>query len=221
MNKTYPILVVAALLAAPLALAHDPTHRLATPDGTKKLYCEPTGEWSVHDYGPVANGVTLGQPEDGNTEDCFPDPWDIIVVSGRACPPGYTVLFRLATRTVCRQLPVADFDGHKEFATGGAWLLACDAACGSSGTGAGAEACWGEQAHHGWDVTVLDNAIGAGASFTIGADDVDVTGLNDPCGDLQVDVSIECVGSCTPYFPPGLDGAYQVFVLGSQGHVIA
>lgn len=221
MNKTSMILIVTALLAAPLALAHDPTHPLATPDGTKKLYCEATSEWSVHDYGPVANGVTLGQPENGNTEDCVQDPWDLVVVPGRTCPPGYTVVLRLFARTVCGRLPFADFDGHKEFATGGAWLLACDAACGSSGTGAGAQACWGEMAHHGWSVTVWDIGIGAGASFTIGVDDVDVTGLNDPCGDRLVDVSMECIGSCTPFFPPGLDGAYQVFVQGTQGHVIS
>lgn len=145
----------------------------------------------VHDYGPVASGEVLSDFADGNLQDCDGD-----------------------------NLP-AEFDGHSEYARGGAWILV------ESGDGSyGALACFGEPGHHPafGPFVVTDLVLGAGASFRVGADTV--SALPAPpgqplCGDLETDVEATCVGSCTVTFGPGLDGSYAVFVTGTVGHVVA
>ena len=59
MNKSFLLALAAALLAAPLALAHNPA-------GTPKNYCEDPSEWNVHDYGPLGTGSLIALGQDGN-----------------------------------------------------------------------------------------------------------------------------------------------------------
>jgi hypothetical protein len=59
MNKSFLLALAAALVAAPLALAHDPA-------GTPKNYCEDPSEWNVHDYAPPASGHLIFLGQDGN-----------------------------------------------------------------------------------------------------------------------------------------------------------
>ena len=235
MNKTYLIAIAAALMAAPLVMAHDP-NPLATPDGTPKLYCEDRSEWNVHDYGAPATGVLLQGYEDGNVEDC-----DGITNTGTPCAdfedPADPLSFYAG---LCGfNPPVADHDGHAEYAVGGAILLACQTACGVSGVGGGTDGCWGgDEAHHSLStVTVVDATLGSGATFIVGIDRTAATiprdphvvvagdptrllGLEPECGDGLIDRWEDCVGSCVVPFNAGLDGAYYVFVQGSMGHVI-
>jgi hypothetical protein len=68
---------------------------------------------------------------------------------------------------------------------------------------------------------VADLILGTTVTFTIAADRDDLTGLGEGCGDLLADEHTPCGGyGCWPAFPPGLDGTYQVYVEGSQGHVL-
>lgn len=219
MNHPYLLAVATALMMAPFAYAHNPGHPLATPDGTPKLYCEPIQEWSVHDYGAPE---FLSRNGDGNVEDCdnsggLGAP---VVQSGHPCPTGYSPVYEAPGVVICAILILADYDGHAEFATGGAWLYVCDAACGPSGTGPGAIECFGDAAHHGTHVTVWDQLLGP-AAFTVAADHLVRTFPSDPCGDFESDISQACVGSCGIPFGTGPDGSYQVYVQGTQGHVIA
>ena len=215
------VLCALFLTAAPFAYAHDPA-------GTPKNYCEPQAEWDVHDYGAPANGVLFQGYEDGNlAADCdgatsvnpgtpcagFEDPADPLSFYAGLCDSDVN-------------LPFADPDGHAEYALGGAWLLACDWACGDDGLGGGSTACFGDVAHHAAfpSVSVQDVVLGSGVVFDVAADHVDVVatavGLpQDPCGDFENDVSQGCVGECTVAFGPGRDGAYQVLVQGTAGHV--
>jgi hypothetical protein len=105
----------------------------------------------------------------------------------------------------------ADFDGHADWSLGGAFLQAAEPAL---GCGPAAQA-----PHHPLygPIAVDDAVLGAGASFVVGADDIDLVGGG--CGDFQDDVSMSCVGACTVPFPPGLDGAYHVHVDGVGGRV--
>ena len=224
MNKAFLVSLAALLAAAPFAYAHDPSRPLATPDGTPKFYCEDLREWLVHDYGPVANGIFNFLPTDGNVEDCDVSGSDAFL-SLAPCPFGWDQAEVIpGILYVCYHLATADYDGHREFAQGGAVLLACDLWCGSSGAGGGSSWCYAEPAHHSSTITVIDALLGAGATFRVGVDDVDAAaqaaGLpGDPCGDFQIDQIQTCVGSCTAAFGPGLDGAYYVSPIGTIGHV--
>lgn len=159
-----------------------------------KLYCEPVEEWRVHRYASPATGIVVHGLADANMDDCDAD-----------------------------GMP-ADHDGHSEFAFGGAWLLV------GSGTGepsadptagAGTLYCYGEEGHHANFLTAraTDAVLGAGATLTIAADNVDVSGTGDGCGDWESDASTTGIGSVTATFPHGLDGAYVVFVEGSRGEI--
>lgn len=209
MNKTYLIACAAALLVAPMALAHNPTFHAPYENGTPKDYCEPVGEWSVHDYGPPATGRLLEGWSDGNIlGDCSGDNSDC-----------YRKVVRrpldVSANTVCFATALAEFDLHKEFALGGAIIL-------SSARPFETEDCYGL-----WDihneygpVTVVDNVLGTGATFYVGVDSVDATGGENPCGDFLVDNETKCVDTCTVTFRAGLDGAYYVHVEGTMGHVL-
>ena len=109
------------------------------------------------------------------------------------------------------------WDGHLEWALGGAWLQAA------------ASVCTDAYPDHapGATITVVDavltTQLGSDVAFSVYADYLN----NDPipsepnCGDWESDYGIDCVNSCAPSFPPGLDGTYQVFVSGTMGHVFA
>jgi hypothetical protein len=115
-------------------------------------------------------------------------------------------------------------DGHSEWALGGAHVLV------DSGAGvatpydvpAGSLYCYGEEGHHApyGPVTVVD-AI-PGTAFSVAVDTIDGTTPGSGCGDLEEDAILDCIGSCFIPFPPGLDGAYRVYVAppGTLGHVI-
>jgi hypothetical protein len=226
MNKTYLIAIAAALMAAPLVMAHDPA-------GTPNTQCELQSEWNTHDYGAPASGVLLQGYEDGNLDDC--DNSGVVVgpAPGRPCPstdpslawdeeievaPGVWICF---DRT-------ADFDGHAEYARGGAWILVNTGngvPSADPNVGAGTEYCYGDEGHHAefGPVTVNDVVLGAGATFTVAADNVDLTTVGEGCGDFESDNGVDCVGTCTSAeitFPAGLDGSYQVYVQGTLGHVV-
>ena len=213
MNKT-AILVCVALLATPLAYAH-----VGSPGayirGPPKPYCETTPDWHVHDYGPPATGTAIGGLADGNLDDCDRDfnpndPWCVAEEVAREDLNG--------DGQVCEK---ADYDGHMEWAWGGAYLLAEH---GDEAT-FGSYVCYGEDGHHPYygPFWVVDVVLGSGASFEVAADTVNlvgpdpVTGID--CGDFQSDAGSNCVGTCSVTFPPGRDGAYYVFVTGTAGHV--
>ena len=102
------------------------------------------------------------------------------------------------------------WDGHYEWAVGGGWLQAA------------ASICTDAYPDHtpGTLITVVDDVLstlGSSVNFWVYSDTVSLTG--DPCGDFESDYGLPCVDACTPGFPPGLDGSYQVFVSGSYGHI--
>ena len=106
------------------------------------------------------------------------------------------------------------WDGHLEFAFGGAWLQARDSDC----TTAYADHAPGST------IKVYDavlSAVGSDVAFSVYADTLN----NDPipsepnCGDFESDYGVDCVNECAPGFPPGLDGTYQVYVSGTTGHI--
>ena len=222
MNKTYLIAIAAALMAAPMVMAHE-------PKGTHKTHCEDeaAGEWLVHEYGPPASGVLLSGYEDGNLQDCDqsgvvvgPTPekpcpggdWDVVIVNPN--PPGGATCFDY----------IFDYDGHAEYARGGAWLLVTSGAgvpSADPNVGAGTVYCFGDEGHHAnfATVTVDDLVLGAGVEVTVAADTVDLTGVGEGCGDFESDEGATDVGTVTATFPAGLDGTYQVYVQGTQGHV--
>ena len=152
-------------------------------------------DWDVHDYGSGGPGFALAFFMDGNLDDC----------DGDGVPQ--------------------DFDGHSEYAQGGAWILACELACGLDGTGAGATACFGEPAHHAYYGPFEVNDVVFGSTppgiVWVAADYVDVLGVN-PCGDFVSQDWAGFVGGCPCYvtFPPGLDGSYWVYISAGQGHVV-
>lgn len=167
-----------------------------SPAGTPKPYCE------------------LGMPGERATHDYGPP------ASGEA--------IMLAQDGSVPPCPYDDpfWDGHLEFAFGGAWLLACDHPCGEH-LGEGATYCWGTYADHAQfpEVRVVDAVLtpqGLPVAFTVMADTLDNTGEpTTTCGDFEVDWSIDCVDVCTVPFPASLDGSYQVYVQGTSGHVLA
>ena len=246
MNGTFLVTLAAALLVAPMALAHYPM-------GTPKYYCEPVSEWDVHDYGPPATGLRLAGFVDGNVVgDCdysgisftpnspcvgFEDPADPLSLYGGLCDTGY---------------PIADYDGHSEFAFGGAVLLVESGTGVHNPAGSGSLYCYGEPGHHPSFPRVIaaDHVYGTLITYTVGADygpsgthsgyeyevgprkptaPPEAMVFDDSCGDGLVDAWhtydfgwSACLywGTCSPVeFPPGLDGAYYVFVERTQGHV--
>jgi hypothetical protein len=217
MNRIHLVSLVAVLLATPMVTAHDPA-------GTPKNYCEPQAEWLVHDYGaPASGGLVLGN-EDGNLAgDCDPgftppQPYvDVDPADPLASDAGYTGF----------NPPAADWDGHGEYALGGAWLLvetgngepSADPA-----VGAGTAWCFGAEGHHPsfGPFGVEDVILGSGVSFSVASDTQDLTGTGEGCGDFENDESADGVGYLDSVtFPPGLDGAYVVHVQGTAGHVQA
>lgn len=216
------------LLATPLSLAH-------APAGTPKNYCEPISEWFIHDYGgPVSGNVVTGH-RDGNT---FGDCSGVIdltpCVEVGASPP-------FTTSAGPCDPAFGDFDGHKEFAYGGA-LLHAETGDGVSG---GSLACHGEVAHHEVIPTVVveDAVVGhAGAIFFVVTADYSRPGFEPAdgpdCGDNLVEVCNpadpvdQFEQLCNPRdqavvgisgvagwgasvdvtFAPGADGTYNVFV---------
>lgn len=110
------------------------------------------------------------------------------------------------------------WDGHHEFAMGGTILMA----------GSHSQICWGAYADHapGWSITVVDDTLsflGSDVAFDVYADTMNnnLVPENPNCGDGFADYGVSCVNSCAPGFPPGLDGAYHVYVSGTSGHVYA
>jgi hypothetical protein len=207
------------LLLVPFALAHDPW-------GTPKYYCESPAEWNVHEYGAPATGRLLQGFEDGNLDNC-----NRTIALGTPCvgvDPNDPINSFFVD--LCGfDSPALEYDGHAEYARGGAWLLV-DSGDGSSG---GTLLCYGEAGHHPAHplVQVADLAWPSNVHFTVA---VDLLAFGfDPCGDFETDWSKHCIDACAVESPPGLDGAYQVFVghtevsppgvevnLPTQGHVI-
>ena len=183
MNKSYLVILAAALAAVPLALADPPT-------SGPKTHCEDPSEWNHHHYGPPADGALLAFFIDGAVPDC----------DGDGIAPGT--------------------DGHSEYALGGAWFLVDSGDLATYGT----IACFGEPGHHPFygPFTVVDDATGP-AEFFVGAD---TTVFPDPttgvdCGDFVDDEGVSCVNTCKVTFPPGRDGAYHVYVVGTSGTAIS
>jgi hypothetical protein len=209
MSKLNLIGLGLVLAAAPLASAH-----LDGTMGYPKTYCESTDIYT-HDYGPVATGRVLSEMADGNLQDCDGDfdPTNPVHWAEE--------IARVDLDEDGQVHELTDFDGHSEYARGGAWLLVV------SGDGTfGSEACFGEPGHHPHfgPVHVEDFVLGEAATFRVTADSVSVL-PNPPgepaCGDLQADEQTLCLGSCSVTFSPGVDGAYAVFVEGTVGHVFS
>lgn len=194
MKKTY--VAALALALTPFAWGHEPR-------GTPKPYCEKTADRLVHEYAPPAAGRVVALFDDGAKT----------ARKTLGCP-----------HPIWGESAVDEGDGHSEFAVGGAWLLVTSGAGQPSPdptVGAGSLWCYGEEGHHAnfATVTVDDALLGAGAEVTIGADGVDLTGVGEGCGDFEDDMTATGVGTITATFPAGLDGAYTVYVTGTQGHV--
>jgi hypothetical protein len=164
--------------------------------------------------------------KDGNLDDCDGSGNDIIVVVGGPCPIGYEEFLVIPGPprvTICVKR-TADYDGHKEFGflahalilvTTGAGVPSAD-----PNVGAGSLYCWHEEGHHQpFGPVAADDALISSVSFTVNADNVDLTGIGEGCGDFQFDAGEDCIDFCSVTFHPGLDGAYHVVVTGSQGHV--
>ena len=116
-----------------------------------------------------------------------------------------------------RDLGETPADGHSETSHGGAWILS------HSGYRTGSVWCHGEEPHHPWygPFRVEDAAQPSGVYFLVSAD-TESRVSTDPatqieCGDYDHDVAQLCVDVCTVTFPPGLDGAYLVFLGAYQG----
>lgn len=192
------------LLTLSAALLAAPLAYGHTPTGPKN-WCETGSDWDVHDY-VVPGGFAAARPadSDGNVEgECDGNPNTF-----------------------------GDYDGHREWSFGGAWLsarngLATNALSGQ--TGAGSEVCYAEYAHH-YEfptITVVDDANSLAAIptyFAVLADywnNVPPVSPDEPnCGDVEADYYIDCYDACTAPFPAGLDGIYLVYVYnGVSGHV--
>lgn len=194
------------LLFAPLALGHEPA-------GSSRGYCEPSAEWTSHDYDvavqrvagtpPPEPGTLLrgeegvrGRPGkvvppyvDGNTEPCVPD---VLWPTCTFLPEATDI--RPETRSLACH---GAYDGHHEFGIGGAALLV-------SLTGdwvtSGGVACYGEEGHHSQYGTLeLVDATYAEAVVFVGADVSDPAWPTPPgepdCGD-------GIIQPCHSYTPP-------------------
>lgn len=153
--------------------------------GVPKPYCEDVKDdrW-VHDY--LGGAVVLTGIMDGSLE--------------AECPYG-----------AGSENPT--FDGHFEFAYGGALLVSRSTPeCGLP-----------YEDHPEFpSVWVVDDVLttqGGSVAFSVAVDTVDVTNGQFPCGDGDTDLSVDCVDFCAVGFPAGLDGTYAVFVQGTAGHV--
>jgi hypothetical protein len=218
--RTYLIAIAVALAMAPLAYAHKDA-------GTPKNYCEPQGEWLTHDYGPVGTQALIYGNEDGNLlGNC-----DGVTTLNPGTPcaglenPDDPLSFYVGLCDSDFNLPVADWDGHNEFAFGGAWILVSSGDGTPSGDptlGAGTAYCFGAEGHHAkyGPFLVEDIALETGVLFSVASDTVDITESPSGCGDFESDNSSDCIDTCKVTFLPGLDGAYVVYVQGAAGHVI-
>jgi hypothetical protein len=217
--QTRLILAFALVLAAaPLAYAHDPA-------GIPKNYCESLSEWNTHEYGPGGPGFVLAFFMDGNmVGDCS---GGSTINPGVPClgidpaDPLNSVLVGLCGSEI--DPPIADYDGHSEYAVGGAWILSCPSDCGP--LGGGTLECFGEEAHHAsfGPFEVYDAVLGTGGGTVWVATDWTNPVDADPCGDLVSDTWVGFApSSCPCYvtFLAGLDGSYWVYTTGGQGHVL-
>ena len=208
MQNSYLIVLAVALAMAPLALAHEPM-------GAPKLHCETAAEWAVHDYGPPAPGFLIWTFIDGSASDCD-GTTSVTPVIDTQDPLNSDIYV---------DPPVADYDGHSEYARGGAWILV-DSGLGvpsaSPDIGAGTLYCYGAEGHHPryGPFVVRDLYFESGVEFSVYSDTVDLLGDGEGCGDFESDNGADCIDTCKVTFLPGLDGSYQVYVLGTQGHVI-
>ena len=203
-NVSLPSVLV--LLLLPLALAHQPA-------GTPKNYCEPLNEWNTHDYAAGFASASVRAPNvDGNVMgDCDGSGFGVN-------PNGPSLTYGMA-----------DFDGHHEWSVGWGRILVESGSglpSGSPNVPSGTLFCYGLPGHHSnfGPVTVDDVVLGAGATFYVMADTVDVVGTGNGCGDGQITLEAEpvtmCINTCTVTFPAGLDGSYMVVVTGTAGHII-
>ena len=106
------------------------------------------------------------------------------------------------------------WDGHYEFAYGGAQLQAYPSVC----TEAYADHSPGST------IFVRDSVLsplGSDVAFSVYADYLNNNPIQEGpnCGDGETDYGVDCVNHCAPAFPPGLDGAYTVYVSGFYGHI--
>ena len=133
-------------------------------------------------------------------------------------PPSTGFLIFLGMDGSVPPCPYGDgtWDGHPEFAFGGAFIQAA------------ASACTEAYADHapGGTIGVYDaglSSIGADVAFGVYSDTLNNNPIQEEpnCGDFESDYGVDCVNSCDPAFPPGLDGSYQVYVSGTTGHVYA
>ena len=185
------MLLVATLAAGRTTVAHE------AQTGQPKLDCEGPDDTWIHEY-ETGTGFMLIGPRSSATapriQATFVPPADGSIPP---CPYGDTT-----------------WDGHHEFAYGGAWLQAAHSVCAES------------YPDHfpGTLVWVYDSflgGLGSDVAFSVYADWLD----NDPlqseptCGDFESDYGMDCINICAPGFPPGLDGSYQVYVSGTTGHV--
>ena len=204
----HPLLLTAALasIALPPSLAHD------GGVGLVKTQCETAGETSVHEYAH-SNGFLLAG--DWITVNFFGPP--AAEPEPRASSgPTTRLLQPLLGETADGAVPPCPFgdttwDGHYEFAQGGARLQAAASVC----TDAYAD-------HSAGATIVVVDAVFVDVAFSVYSDNLN----NDPfqggpnCGDFESDYGVDCVNICAPAFPPGLDGTYQVYVSGTTGHVL-
>lgn len=203
-----PLAVVALLMFSALAYG-------GVEAESPKPYCEQAPDLREHHYGPPSDGQNLGPPVDGSILRCE---WGV----DEPCVDRFSV-----QDTAWLRAGLAGRDGHCEYATGGAWILACQSICGLGDGGGGTRLCFGEDAHHPWfgPFYVTDAVLGSGAGFDVAADTISLVGP-DPttgidCGDFMTETAATCTGYCTVTFPPGRDGAYRVYVTGFAGVISA
>jgi hypothetical protein len=227
-RMTRILFLLALALAVPLAFAHP---EAGTPNPhCEQYYPESSDYWRIHDYGlvPYANGIGTHEGDLEPSQRTYALSYE---ADARHVGP---ILEGYVEADVIFLGPPADgslncvgfdsYDGHSEYAVGGAWLLD-----GSYGQIDSLE-CYGEYGHHESPVfepiTVEDvviSELGVPVRFLVGADTVNalpVEPYEPDCGDFELDVIARCEGSCTVGFLPGLDGAYVVFVDGTMGHVV-
>ena len=138
-------------------------------------------------------------------------------------PPATGLVIALGQDGAVPPCPAWDptWDGHLEFAAGGAWLLACDFSCGA-GYGDGALTCWGAWSDHAPSPTVtVDDAALLVVGFEVWADRISLFPQVPECGDFEADAHVVCVNACQIPFGPGLDGSYAIYVQGTTGHVFS
>jgi len=162
--RTTFIALVALSLLSPFVLAH-------IPPGPKN-FCENSPDWSTHDYnvvpGPSQKNVQ-GQP--GGAYFIYLDTYPV----QREWIAGPFDGNLLGNCSGGGGLP-GEYDGHKEFATNGAYLAADNGGVYASGPWAGSswgsQACLGENADHTPEtpITIMDAASGGAVGMDIGAD---------------------------------------------------